>query len=73
MRKFTQQKEVRTVFSNTHEATFNPFKDYYAIVEVDGVSKVYRYNGKFRSEAIRHFESEARKDGGVVQLVSVAK
>jgi len=63
----------RTIFDNTADKQFNPWKDFYAIVEVDGVSKVYRHRDKFRSSAIRHFESEARRDGGVVQLISVVK
>jgi hypothetical protein len=50
----------RTVFSNTHESSFNPVKKFAAFVEVDGDTKIFTYEGKFRSEVAAYFEEEAR-------------
>ncbi|PLR99496.1 hypothetical protein [Bacillus sp. T33-2] len=71
--KYRNQKEVRTVFDNTHEKQFNPNRQWYAIVEVDGVEKLYRAEGRVRSAVIRDIEREARKDQGKVLMVGSIK
>jgi hypothetical protein len=50
----------RTIFSNTVENTFNPVKKFAAFVVVDGDTKIFTYEGKFRSEVTAYFEEEAR-------------
>lgn len=62
---------VQTVYASDVEKRFVQEKDFYAIVKVDGVEKLYKYYGKFRSEASAYFNEEARLDGGVVQYVGV--
>lgn len=64
---------VQTVFSNTVEVKFNPVKQYYGIVLVDGKEKLYRYESKFRSEATAALEEEARLDHGKLLSVGVLK
>lgn len=76
MRKYINKQQdqmIRTVFDNTHEAQFNPWKNYYAIIETDGTDKVYNYTGKFRSEAKVYFEEQARIDHGKFKLMGVYK
>lgn len=63
-KRISNDSMKQTVFSNIHEGRVNPLKKYYTFVEVDGTEKLYIHECKFRSEAISHFESEARKDHG---------
>lgn len=64
---------VQTVFSKVAEKRFVQERDFYAVVLVDGKELLYKYNGKFRSEATAHFEEEARLDGGKVLMVGTLK
>ena len=64
---------IQTIFSNVSEKKFNPVKKYYGIVLVDGKEKLYRYDAKFRSEAVAVLEEEARLDHGTLLSVGVLK
>jgi hypothetical protein len=70
-----QQDETQKVWKNTnHDAPFNPFRKYYALIEIDGGEQVFDYVGKFRSEALSHFEEQARiNHGRLVSSVHVYK
>lgn len=60
-----QQEETQIQWKNTnHEGSFNPFRKYYAFVEIDGVEIVLDYIGKFRGEALAHFQEQARINQG---------
>lgn len=64
---------VQTVYASDVEKRFVQERDYYGIVLVDGKEKLYKYNGKFRSEATAALEEEARLDGGKLLSVGVLK
>lgn len=64
---------IRTVFDNTHEKVFNPTKEYYASIFMDGSSKLVTYKSKFRSDAVAYFNSVARSYSGHVEVVGVLK
>ena len=75
MRKSYKKNDamIQTIFSNVSEKKFNPIKKYYGIVLVDGKEKLYRYDAKFRSEAVAGLEEEARLDHGTLLSVGVLK
>lgn len=62
--KKKKESMIRTVFNNLHEGTTNPIKTYYTFYELNGKQVYDEYQGKFRSEAIAFFESEANSFGG---------
>jgi hypothetical protein len=70
-----QQDETQIVWRNIpHEAAFNPYRKYYALIEIDGGEQVFDYIGKYRSEALIHFEEQARiNQGKLVSSVHVYK
>lgn len=71
-----QQKKIeyQIEFKNmTHDAPFNPFKNYYGIVEHEGSEKVFEYEGKFRSEAEAYFQEKARLLSGKFKMMGVLK
>jgi hypothetical protein len=56
-----QQEESQIVWKNvTNEVKFNPFRKYYAFIQIDGAEVVFDYIGKFRTEALTYFEEQAR-------------
>jgi hypothetical protein len=63
----------QTVFSNTAEKVFVQVKKFYAVILVDGVEKLYRYDCKFRVEAIAMFDEYARLDHGKVLMIGTLK
>jgi curved DNA-binding protein CbpA len=72
--KVLGSKDGRTIYNNIHEGKTNPFRKYYAFIEVEGQEFVYDYEGKFRNEALTHFEEQARlKHGKLVSDVHVFK
>jgi hypothetical protein len=70
-----QQEETQIQWKHTnHDAPFNPYRKYYALIEIDGGEQVFDYIGKFRSEALTHFEELARiNHGRLVSSVHVYK
>jgi hypothetical protein len=75
MRKFKkQQEESQIIWKNTnHEAPFNPFRNYFAVVKIGDKSYLTEYTAKFRSEAVAVFEEECRLSGGYVESIGVFK
>lgn len=70
----TFKKEDQLVWENTpHEANFNPWKNYYAIIKIGDKSYITEYMAKFRSEAVAIFEEESRICGGKVEVIEVYK
>jgi hypothetical protein len=64
-----QQEESQIQWKNvTNEVKFNPFRKYYAFIQIDGAEVVFDYIGKFRTEALTYFEEQARINQG--KLVS---
>jgi hypothetical protein len=60
-----QQEETQIQWKSTnHDAPFNPYRKYYTLIEIDGGEQVFDYIGKFRSEALTHFEEQARINHG---------
>jgi hypothetical protein len=68
MKKFKNDQMVRTVFDNTAEKHFTPFRKYYAFAQIEGKEVVLDYVGKYRSEALAALDEIARLEGG--KLVS---
>jgi hypothetical protein len=55
----------RTVFSNTFEPPFiDSTKKFYAFIEINGKEVLETYEGKFRTEALAHFDELSRLSGG---------
>ncbi|MEH7116080.1 hypothetical protein V7128_01475 [Neobacillus vireti] len=64
-----QQVETQIIWKNIpNDAGFNPYRKYYAFIQIDGSEVVFDYVGKFRTEALIHFEEQARINQG--KLVS---
>jgi hypothetical protein len=64
-----QQEESQIIWKNVpNDAPFNPYRKYYAFIQIDGAEVVFDYIGKFRKEALIHFEEQARINQG--KLVS---
>jgi hypothetical protein len=64
-----QQEESQIQWKNvTNEVKFNPFRKYYAFIQIDGAEVVFDYIGKYRTEALTYFEEQARIHQG--KLVS---
>lgn len=57
---------VRTVFSNTHEASTTGEKKFYGVITVKDTSFLTTYSTKFRGQAVEIFNKEAAKIGGQV-------
>ncbi|MFO1442976.1 hypothetical protein KDN24_07060 [Bacillus sp. Bva_UNVM-123] len=55
---------VRTIFNNTYEASFNPYRKFYSFISIEGKDHYFEYDGKFISEARTHFEEQTRLNSG---------
>jgi hypothetical protein len=70
----TFKKEDQIKWKNTtHEATFDPFQKYFAVIKINNKSYLTEYISQFRSEAVAIFNEEARLYGGIVETVGVFK
>lgn len=73
--KKQQDQFKQTVFSNTHEAQFNPNKltKYYGVIEIGSTSFIITVDAKFRSEALAILEEESRLLSGKLTTIGVFK
>jgi hypothetical protein len=70
----TFKKEDQLVWKNTtHEANFNPMKNWYGIIDIGNKSYTVEYQSKFRSEVAAIFEEEARLSKGKLTYIGVYK